>query len=36
MGLTSDIDSKLLHECFELSQFDNLLKPEFMNAINKR
>lgn len=36
MGLTSDIDSKLLHECFELEQFDNLLKPEFMNALNKR
>ena len=36
MGLTSDVDSKILYECFELSSYDNLLKPEFMNAINKR
>lgn len=36
MGITSDIDSKLLHECFDLQPFDNLMKPEFMNALNKR
>lgn len=36
MGLTSDLDVKLLHECFELDAHDNLLKPEFMDAINKR
>ena len=36
IGLTSDVDVKLLHQCFELEPFDNLLKPEFMNAISKR
>ena len=36
MGLTSDLDVKLLHECFELSPYDNLFKSEFMDAINKR
>ena len=36
MAITSDIDSKLLHECFDLHPFDNLMKPEFMNALNKR
>lgn len=36
MGLTSEVDSKLLHQCFELDSFDNLLKPDFMNAVRKR
>ena len=36
MGLTSEVDVKLLHQCFELDAFDNLLKGEFMNAIRKR
>jgi hypothetical protein len=36
LGLTSDLDVKLLHECFELDPHDNLLKPEFMDAVNKR
>lgn len=37
MALTTESESlKLLHECFELEPFDNLLKPEFMNAVNKR
>ena len=36
MGLTQDVDSKLLHECFELEPYDNLLKPEFMDAVRKR
>ena len=36
MGLTSEVDVKLLHQCFELDSFDNLLKPEFMSAIRKR
>lgn len=36
MGLTSDVDVKLLHECFELEPYDNLFKPEFMDAVNKR
>jgi hypothetical protein len=36
MGLTNEVDISLLHQCFELDQFDNLLKPEFMDAIRKR
>jgi hypothetical protein len=36
MGLTSGVDVKLLHQCFELDSFDNLLKPEFMNAVRNR
>lgn len=36
MGLTSEVDVKLLHQCFELEQYDNLLKPEFMDAVRKR
>jgi hypothetical protein len=36
MGLTKEVDVKLLHKCFELDSFDNLLKPEFMDAIRAR
>jgi hypothetical protein len=36
MGFTSDVDVNLLHKCFELESYDNLFKPEFMDAINKR
>jgi len=36
MGLTNEVDTTLLHQCFELDQFDNLLKPEFMDAVRKR
>lgn len=36
MGLTSEVDVKLLHQCFDLDSFDNLLKPEFMNAVRNR
>ena len=36
MGLTNEVDTTLLHQCFELDQFDNLLKPDFMDAIRKR
>ena len=36
MGLTDDVDTSLLYQCFDLDHFDNLLKPEFMDAIKKR
>ena len=36
MGLTKEVDVKLLHKCFELDAFDNLLKPEYMDAIRAR
>ena len=36
MGLTREVDLKLLHKCFKLEAFDNLLKPELMDAIRAR
>lgn len=36
MGLTKEVDLKLLHKCFELDTYDNLLKPEYMDAIRAR
>jgi hypothetical protein len=36
MGLTRQVDLKLLHECFELDPYDNLLKPEMMDAVRLR
>jgi hypothetical protein len=36
MGLTNEVDTTILHQCFELDHFDNLLKPEYMDAIRKR
>jgi hypothetical protein len=36
MGLTREVDLKLLHKCFKLEMFDNLLKPELMDAIRAR
>lgn len=36
MGLTKEVDLKLLHKCFELDTYDNLLKPDYMDAIRAR
>ena len=36
MGLTKQVDLKLLHECFELDPYDNLLKPAIMDAVRVR
>lgn len=36
MGLSDEVNTSLLHECFELDHYDNLLKPEFMDAIKRR
>jgi len=36
MGLTKEVDLKLLHKCFELDTYDNLLKPHYMDAIRAR
>lgn len=36
MGLTSEVDVKLLHQCFDLEAFDNLYKPGYMNALRNR
>lgn len=36
MAVTSEVDLKLLHQCFELECFDNLLKPEYMDALRAR
>ncbi|EAR95092.1 hypothetical protein TTHERM_00641200 (macronuclear) [Tetrahymena thermophila SB210] len=37
MSISTDIDYKFLAQCFELETYDNLFKPDFMEAIqNKR
>lgn len=36
MSISKDIDYKLLAEGFELDQYDNLLKSEFMEAVKDR
>ena len=36
LGLTNNVDIKLLHKCFELDSFDNLLKADYMDAIRAR
>jgi hypothetical protein len=36
MGLTKEVDLKLLHKCFELDTYDNLLKQDYMDAIRAR
>ena len=36
LGLTNNVDIKLLHKCFELDPFDNLLKADYMDAIRAR
>lgn len=36
MGLTKEVDLKLLHKCFDLDSFDNLLKADYMDAVRAR
>ena len=36
MGLTDEVDISLLHQCFDIESHDNLLKPDFMDAVKKR
>jgi hypothetical protein len=36
MGLTREVDLKLLHKCFEIDTYDCLLKPEYIDAIRAR
>lgn len=36
MGLTREVDLKLLHKCFEIETYDCLLKPEYIDAIRAR
>ena len=36
MGLTKEVDLKLLHKCFDLDPFDNLIKADFMDAVRNR
>ena len=36
MGLTNEVDLNLLQKCFKLDAFDNLIKPEFMEAVRAR
>lgn len=36
MAITKEADIYMLHQCFKLDAYDNLLKPEFMDAVRKR
>lgn len=36
MGLTREVDLKLLNKCFEIETYDCLLKPEYIDAIRAR
>lgn len=36
MSVSTEIDYKLLNECFELNTFDKLIKSDLLNAINSR
>jgi hypothetical protein len=36
MGLTREVDLKLLHKCFEIETYDCLLKPYYIDAIRAR
>lgn len=36
MAITKEADIHMLHQCFKLDAYDNLLKPEFMDAVRKR
>jgi len=36
MGLTREVDLKLLNKCFEIDTYDSLLKPEYIDAIRAR
>ncbi|KAM3135741.1 hypothetical protein pb186bvf_012138 [Paramecium bursaria] len=36
MSVSSEIDYRLLGQCFELDAYDNLYKPEYMEAIRNR
>lgn len=36
MSVSTEIDYKLLNNCFELGVYDNLLKSDLMDAVNKR
>lgn len=33
MSVSKEIDYKLLASCFQLETYDNLFKPEYMDAI---
>jgi len=36
MVVTKDVDIHMLHQCFKLESYDNLLKTEYMDAVRKR
>jgi hypothetical protein len=36
MAITKEEDINMLHQCFKLDAYDNLLKPDFMDAVRKR
>eukprot|EP01022_Parablepharisma_sp_SALTPOND_P022284 TRINITY_DN44899_c0_g2_i1.p3 TRINITY_DN44899_c0_g2~~TRINITY_DN44899_c0_g2_i1.p3 ORF type:complete len:106 (-),score=35.20 TRINITY_DN44899_c0_g2_i1:212-529(-) len=36
MAITKDVDINMLHQCFKLESYDNLLKSDYMDAVRKR
>jgi hypothetical protein len=36
MAITKDVDIHMLHQCFKLESYDNLLKSDFMDSVRKR
>eukprot|EP01022_Parablepharisma_sp_SALTPOND_P008302 TRINITY_DN1355_c0_g1_i1.p1 TRINITY_DN1355_c0_g1~~TRINITY_DN1355_c0_g1_i1.p1 ORF type:complete len:1491 (-),score=241.80 TRINITY_DN1355_c0_g1_i1:5780-10252(-) len=36
MVVTKDVDIHMLHQCFKLESYDNLLKSDYMDAVRKR
>jgi hypothetical protein len=36
MAITKDVDIHMLHQCFKLESYDNLLKSDYMDAVRKR
>jgi hypothetical protein len=36
MSISTEIDYKLLNNCFDLAIYDNLLKSNIVDAVNKR
>lgn len=36
MAVTKDVDIHMLHQCFKLESYDNLLKSDYMDSVRKR
>ena len=36
LAVTSEVDTMLLYQCFELDPFDNLLKNDYMEVVRDK